>query len=141
VGAVLPDFDLQPYQGTSGPVSSSKSKILLINFWATWCEACMLEMPSIVKLHQAYKDRGFDVIAVDLDSNPESVLTRTIQKYSMGFKVYTDTDSRLADLFRIEAIPLSIVINHDRKILMIENEGLDWNGAEFRTQLEKWLSG
>lgn len=143
VGAVLPDFRLHPFKGNSEgiPASSLKSKVSLINFWATWCEACMVEMPSIIKVYQGYKDRGFDVLAVDLDTNPDTVLPRTIQKYGMGFTVYTDQDSKLADMFQIQAIPLSIVIDHNRKILMIENEGLDWNGSEFRTALEKWLAG
>ena len=143
VGTVLPDFELHPFKGSSSELTASslKSKVSLINFWATWCEACMVEMPSIIKLHQGYKDRGFDVIAVDLDTNPLAVLPRAIQKYGMGFQVYTDEDSKLADLFQVQAIPLSIVIDQNRKILMIENEGLDWNGSEFRTVLEKWLAG
>ena len=142
VGAVLPDFKLHPFKGSDEVAASSlKGKISLINFWATWCEACMVEMPSIVKLFQGYKDRGFDVLAINLDTNPETVLPRTIQKYGMGFTVYTDSESKLADIFQIQAIPLSVVIDHNRKILMIENEGLDWNGPDFRAALEKWLAG
>lgn len=142
VGTVLPDFQLHPYQANGTyAVSSLKSKVNLINFWATWCEACMIEMPSIVALHQGYKDRGFDVLAVNLDQNPDTVLPRTIQKYKMGFTVFTDQDSHLADLFQIQAIPLTVVVDQNRKILMIENEGIDWNGSQFRAALEKWLSG
>lgn len=101
----------------------------------------MVEMPSIVKLYQVYKGRGFDVVAVDLDSNPETVLPHTMKKYGMSFQVYTDEDSKLSDMFQVQAIPLSIVIDHTRKVLMIENEGLDWDGSEFKTMLEKWLAG
>jgi thiol-disulfide isomerase/thioredoxin len=143
VGATLPDFQLHPFKDSSSEVAASslRGKVSLINFWATWCEACMVEMPSIVKLYQGYKDRGFDVVAVDLDTNPEVVLPRTIRRYGMSFSVYTDTDSKLADLFQVQAIPLSVVMDRNRKILLIENEGLDWNGNEFRAALEKWLAG
>ena len=99
-------------KGEAVNASSLKSKISLINFWATWCEACMVEMPSIVKVYQGYKDRGFDVVAVDLDTNPSAVLPHTMQKYGMNFNVYTDEDSKLADLFQVQAIPLSVVIDH-----------------------------
>jgi thiol-disulfide isomerase/thioredoxin len=141
VGAVLPDFKLYAFKGDAVTASSLNSKVSLINFWATWCEACMVEMPSIIKLYNSYKDRGFNVLAVDLDTNPDTVLPRTIQKYGMPFTVYTDHESQLADLFQIQAIPLSIVIDRNRKILMIQNEGLDWNGPEFKAELEKWLAG
>ena len=101
----------------------------------------MVEMPSIIQLYRGYKDRGFDVVAVNLDTDPTAVLPRTMQKYGMTFNVYTDGDSKLADLFQVQAIPLSVVIDHNRKILMIENEGIDWNDSEFRATLEKWLAG
>jgi thiol-disulfide isomerase/thioredoxin len=142
VGAVLPDFVLRDFHSEKDlSVSQLKAKVMLVNFWATWCEACMVEMPSIVKVHQAYKDRGFDVVAINLDSNPAAVVPRTIKKYEMGFAVYLDVDSRLADLFDIQSIPLTVVIDANRKILMIEREGIDWNGPGFRSNLEKWLEG
>lgn len=142
LGAILPEFQLREYLGNSDiSVSSLKAKVLLVNFWATWCEPCMVEMPSIIHLHQAYKDRGFEVVAVNIDSNPASVLPRALKKYEMSFPVYLDVDNRLADLFDVQAIPLSVVIDGNRKILMIVNEGINWNGPEFRSKLEVWLAG
>jgi thiol-disulfide isomerase/thioredoxin len=142
VGAILPDFQLRDVKtGSDLAASSIPAKVKLINFWATWCEACMVEMPSIIKLHQAYKSKGLEVIAVNLDSDPPAVVPKTSAKYGMSFPVYMDVDSRLADFFNIQAIPLTVIIDAHRKILMIENEGVDWNGSEFTQLLDRWLSG
>jgi thiol-disulfide isomerase/thioredoxin len=145
VGATLPDFRLERF-GTTGDAkfiqaSQLKSKVTLINFWATWCEACMVEMPSIAKLWDGYKAKGFDVVAVNVDQNPDAVLPRTIQRLKLDFPVYVDKESKLADLFQIQAIPLSVVIDQNRKILMIENGERDWDGTDVHAELEKWLAG
>ena len=140
-GKTLPDFEINQFQGKELKASELGSKVMLVNFWATWCEACMVEMPSIIKLRNAYAAKGFEVVAVNVDQNPNAVLPRTIQKFGFGFPVYFDKDQKLSDFFNIEAIPLTIILDKDRKILLIENGERDWNGADIRAQLERWLAG
>ena len=100
----------------------------------------MIEMPSIVKLRETYRAKGFEVVAINLDEKPTAALPQTMKKLGIDFTVYLDHDQKLADLFRVEAIPLTVILDKDRKVLMIENGEKDWDGAEFRAQLEKWLS-
>jgi thiol-disulfide isomerase/thioredoxin len=142
VGSVLPDFELQQF-GTKKtlPVSKLGTKVTLINFWATWCEACMVEMPSLVKLRKAYKDKGFDLVEIDVDEKPESVLPKVLKELGVDFPVYLDPDAKLAELFDVHAIPLSLIIDKDRKVLMIETGERDWNGEDIHSKLEQWLSG
>ncbi len=143
VGSVLPDFTLQPFGPGSKDVRASQlpSKVTLINFWATWCDACVLEMPSIVKLRENYKSQGFNVVAISVDQNPDEVLPSALKKLGIDFGVYSDSEAKLADLFQIESIPLTVVIDSNRKILMIEARERDWNAPEIRASIEKWLSG
>lgn len=141
VGKRLPDFELQQFQGKALKASELGAKVTLINFWATWCEACMVEMPSIIKLRHAYSAKGFEVVAINVDQNPEAVIPRVTQKFGFGFPVYFDKDQKLSDLFDIEAIPLTVLIDKDRKILLIENGERDWNGSDIRARLERWLAG
>jgi thiol-disulfide isomerase/thioredoxin len=139
VGSVLPDFSLDTLEAKKLPVSSLKGKVFLINFWATWCEACMVEMPSIVALRQRYKDKGLEVVAVNVDENPEAVVPKAIRDLKIDFPVYRDSESKLADLFDVRAIPLTVVINHDRRVLLIETGERDWNGSEVHKLLDEWL--
>src|SRR4051794_35552293 len=78
VGNILPDFTLTGLTGQVSHASDLKAKILLVNFWATWCEACMEEMPSIVRLRNTFKNRGFEVVGINLDENPETMIPRAI---------------------------------------------------------------
>ena len=139
-GSTLPDFKLTPFEGKPFLVSQSKAKVLLVNFWATWCEACMVEMPSIVKLRERYQSRGFDVAAINVDENPAAVLPRTITQLKINFPVFTDPEQKLAELFNVQAIPLTVVLNQERKILLVENGERNWDDKEVHGWLDQWLT-
>jgi len=120
VGQILPDFKLTSIAGEKISVSTLKSKVILINFWASWCEACMQEMPSLVKLHKTFKDHGFEILAINLDDNPEMMVPRIKKQYYIEFPLFMDPENVLADLFDVHAIPLTIVMNAQRKILFVK---------------------
>lgn len=141
VGRVLPDFSITPFQGKGPePISQAGGNVTLINFWATWCEACMVEMPSIVKLQKAYQGRKFRVIAIDLDEKPEAVLPRTLKDLGIDFPVFLDTDNKVSELFDVHAIPLTVIIDRTRKVLFMENGERNWNSGEIRSKLDQWLA-
>ncbi|MCM2324786.1 MAG: TlpA family protein disulfide reductase, partial [Oligoflexia bacterium] len=130
VGATLPDFALEDLNGQKRNVSRLGSKVLLINFWASWCDACIVEMPSIVELRRAYRDRGFDVVAVNVDENAETVVPVLAKRLGIDFPVYVDRDGSLSELFDVHAIPLTVLIDRDRKVLLIHNGDRDWNAED-----------
>ncbi len=138
-GGEIPDFTLIKFKGSEVHFSEMKEKVFLINFWATWCEACMVEMPSIVKLRNQYHEQGFEVISINVDENPESVLPKTIQEYGISFPIYQDPSGELAELFEVHAIPLSVIIDRKRKVLMIEPGERNWYGEDVKKLLERWL--
>lgn len=135
----ISDFTLEPFQGKSGKFSDLKAKVTLLNFWATWCEACIEEMPSIVDLQHSYRDRGFQVVAVNVDDKPEAVLPKAIKDLGLDFQIYTDADQKLTELFKVNAIPLTLILDSNRKVLFSKNGEYQWNKPEFRAQLEEWL--
>jgi thiol-disulfide isomerase/thioredoxin len=146
VGTTLPDFQLTPIGDASAVKLSElqlahKAKITLVNFWATWCEACMEEMPSLVALRDAYKDKGFEVVGINLDQNASSVVPHALKQFKIDFPVFQDPENKIADFFDVHAIPLSAVLAADRKILYIENGERNWNDQETRKLLDKWLAG
>jgi thiol-disulfide isomerase/thioredoxin len=145
VGSLLPDFQLSPIgDGKEAKLSdvqaSHHAKIMLVNFWATWCEACMEEMGSLVALREAYKDKGFEVIGIDLDQNASAVVPRAAKQFKIDFPIFQDPENKVADYFDVHAIPLSAVLTANRKILYIENGERNWNDQETRHWLDKWLA-
>jgi thiol-disulfide isomerase/thioredoxin len=139
-GAEVPNFELTKIDGGKIQIGDLSSKVTMINFWASWCEACMEEMPSIVTLRDQYAPKGFEVVGVNVDENPAEVTPPLVKKLGMKFPIFTDSGNALAELFDVHAIPLTVIINKSRKILLVEPGGRDWNTDEMHQLLDKWVS-
>ena len=139
-GTSLPAFSLKTPEGKSIPIKSLKSKVILLNFWATWCEACMHEMPSLIELRNSFHSRGFEVVGINLDEDPDVVIPRVTRELKIPFPVYKDPEGSVADLFDIHAIPLTVVLNQDRKILYVKDGEQNWNSPAVRALVERWLT-
>ncbi len=139
-GAVAPDFEIEEYEGKPVKLSSFKSKVTLINFWATWCASCVIEIPSILKLRDEFKDKGLQVIFVSVDEDPEEVLPEKLIELKLGRPTYVDRDQNLSELFEVSAIPLTVIFNQKREILYFEPGERDWHSKEVRDQIKRWLS-
>ncbi len=139
-GAELPNFRLHSIEGAKLDIGDLPHKVMMLNFWATWCDACMEEMPSIVSLREQYVQKGFEVLGINVDENPSKVVPDIAKKLGMKFPIFTDKDNALADMFDVHAIPLTVIIDKNRKILFLESGGRDWNTEELHQMLDKWLS-
>ena len=100
----------------------------------------MVEMPSISKLRETYRDRGFEVLGVNLDENPDLAVSVVRERFGLQFPIFLDAESRLSDLFDVHGIPLTIVLNRQGRILMVETGERDWFGQDVQRKLEGWIS-
>ncbi len=139
VGSIMPDVTLERFPEGEATIAGLGKKLYLINFWASWCEACITEMPSIVKLREKYKDKGFEVLAVNLDEEPDAVIPKAVKDLGMTFPIFKDPESELADLFNVAAIPLTVIVDSNRKILHIEDGDRDWTDAKMIAAMDEWL--
>ncbi|MFQ5342911.1 MAG: redoxin domain-containing protein [Anaerolineae bacterium] len=116
VGDPAPDFTLKNLEGETINLDDFKGQPVLINFWATWCGPCRIEMPVMNTMYQKYKDEGFVVLAVDVQ---ESITTVQSFVNSMGltFPILLDLKGEVADgPYRIRAFPTSYFVGRDGKI-------------------------
>lgn len=119
VGNIAPDIDLMDPDGKSVPLSSLRGKVVLIDFWASWCGPCRAENPNNVKLFNQYKAKGFTIYGVSLDKNREDWV-KAIEKDGLTWTHVSDLkywDSQAATLYKIDAIPATVLIDKDGKIL------------------------
>jgi len=138
-GAEIPNFQLTGLDGSKKSLADFSQKVILINFWATWCEACMDEMPSMVSLRDKYAAQGFEIVSINVDENPTQAVPPLVKSLKMQFPIFTDLNNAISEQFDVHAIPLTVVVNKSRKILMIESGGREWNDDETHVLLEKWL--
>jgi len=112
-GSMAPDFSLKDLDGVEN--SLPKGKVLLLNFWATWCPPCRKEMPSMVMLDQKLKDHGLKIVAVSVDQNIND-LTSFVREYSIPFEVLHDANIDISHRYGVFRYPESFLIDRSGKI-------------------------
>lgn len=121
--------------------SKLKSKIQIVNFWASWCLPCLEEMPSLLNLKKKYGDDKLQVVAVNTDDEDQmKKLMKTMKKLGVKneFVHILDSQSKISDTFGITAIPVTMVFSNG-KLLEYNNGPVDFQSGEFVAKLEKWL--
>jgi len=105
-------FTLKDLDGKEWTLSKLRGKVVLVNFWATWCPPCRKEMPDLDALHSKFKERGLVVLAISEDEDTGKVRP-FISEHKYQFPVFLDPDGKVRKLFRVEGIPRSFI--YDRK--------------------------
>ena len=142
-GKILPDFTIKKWSSKEIVDVSDllkSHKLILINFWATWCGPCIEEMPSLIALSQKYESQGLKVIGLNVDENPEEALTASITKNKINFDVYIDEGAKVSDAFHVHTLPTSMIVGADSKILFYTQGDEDWMDEVIQNQIQKWLN-
>ena len=134
IGAIAPEINLKSPDGKLIALSSLKGKVVLLDFWASWCRPCRAENPNVVKLYNKYKDKGFTVYSVSLDQNKEKWLAAIAQDqltWSNHVSELTGWKSSAGNKYGVSSIPKTFLIDAKGKIIAYDLRGND---------LEKQLS-
>jgi peroxiredoxin len=133
-----PDFTLKDVHGKSVSLASHKGKVVLINFWATWCPPCKAEMPSMNKLYNEIKARGFEVISVSTD-NSLSAVKDFLAKNRLDFTVLFDENRTVARQYHVFSMPITFLIDRNGMIVDKFSGEEDWTDPDIRKKIEKLL--
>jgi len=106
------DFALPSLDGSTFRLAEHRGKIVLVNFWATWCPPCLEEMPAMERLWRKHKDAGFVLVAVSVDTDPQKV-TPFVNEHKLTFPVAFDTKMATADRYGVRALPSSFIVGRD----------------------------
>lgn len=112
-----PDFTLRNLQGESVRLSELRGKYVLINFWATWCAPCRVEIPILRDLYDDLKSENFELLGVA--SEPESVVRKFTEDVTVNYPVLLDVDGRVASAFAVAVYPSILIVDPDGNISSI----------------------
>jgi peroxiredoxin len=112
-----PDFALKDINGRQVKLSDFRGKIVLLNFWATWCGPCKVEIPWFIEFEQKYKDRGFAVIGVSMDEEGWSVVKPYLAERRINYRVVVGTEKLGQDYGGVESLPTSFIIDKEGRIV------------------------
>ena len=121
-----PDFTLPTLSGAPIRLADLRGKVVLLNFWATWCVPCRTEMPSIEALYQRYKDRGLEVVAVNLDILSTAGVAEFVQEAGVTFRVGLDPSWSSAQAYRVLGLPTTYLIDRAGYVVVREFGARDW---------------
>ncbi len=111
-----PDFELDNFAGGKTRLSDYRGKVVLLNFWATWCPPCVAETPDFVNLDNKYRERGLVILGVSLDQNPRAVLHPFIQKHKIEYPILLADRRVTNDYGGITSIPTTFLIDREGMI-------------------------
>jgi len=137
-GGPPPPFALQDLQGRTHRLADYHGRVVLVNFWATWCEPCRAEMPSIERLRTALAGRPFAVLAVNL-GEPVSRVEKFLARMPLGFPVLLDRDTAVAKAWGARVLPATYLVGRDGSIRHVHFGELDWSSDAARRAVEALL--
>lgn len=111
-----PDFELKDANGATVSLSDYRGKVVILNFWATWCGPCKMEIPWFVEFEQKHKDRGFAVLGISMDEGGWETVKPFLERVRVNYRILLGTDSVAMLYGGIESIPTSFVIDGSGKI-------------------------
>ncbi len=134
-----PDFCLEGLNGEKVQLRALKGRIIFLNFWATWCGPCKEEMPSMEALHQHYKERNFTLLTIALDYGGPDTVRKFIEKNRYHFPVLLDPSNKTLDLFEINKIPATLIINKNGKRIGRAIGPRNWSSPEVFSLIDQLL--
>ena len=116
-GTLAPDFTLPQLDGQPIRLSSYRGKIVLLDFWATWCDPCREEIPHFIELQERYSQAGFQIIGVSMDDAPDPVRT-FYQQFQMNYPVVMGNAGIGEDYGGVLGLPIAFILDRDGRIVV-----------------------
>ena len=142
-GEAAPDFTLRDINGKQVSLSSYKGKVVLVNFWATWCGPCKLEMPHLDKMDRDLEEKGFEVISISTDdARASSKVKPLIKRGGYDFTVLLDKETTVVSQYNpAKTLPYNVLIDREGAIHKVFQGYNPGDEVELRKEVESLLEG
>jgi thiol-disulfide isomerase/thioredoxin len=132
------NFSTTLVNGNTISLKDLAGKVIFLNFWATWCGPCRMEMPSMEALYRRFKDQGFEILAVDVQENQKDVAA-FMNELGLSFPAALDAKGDIAAIYAIEAFPTTYIIDRNGRIITRLVGAINWDVPELAGLFETLL--
>jgi len=136
--AAAPDFALRTLDGPNLRLQEQRGRVVLVNFWATWCGPCRIEMPHLARLYDKYKSSGFQLLGVNIDEDPHQA-AYLATKLGLRFPVLLDTEKRVSKLYDLSTMPSTVLIDRNGRVRYIHRGYRDGYEDTYEKQIRELL--
>ncbi len=133
-----PDFTLPAIGGTNLRLQEQRGRVVMVNFWATWCGPCRVEMPHLNRLYDKYRDAGFVLLGVNIDDEPRKA-AEFASRLGLRFPVLWDADKKVSRLYDLAAMPSTVLIDRDGRVRHIHRGYRDGFEHTYEKQIRELL--
>jgi peroxiredoxin len=134
-----PDFSLTTLEGRPAQLRELRGKLVLLNFWATWCAPCLHEMPSMQRLYQTFKDTEFALLAVAMDRQGEEVARPFVDNLKLTFPVLLDPTLDVGRQYGVRGLPTTYLIDPEGRLIGAAIGARDWYRTEAKALIASLL--
>ncbi|MFQ5991058.1 MAG: peroxiredoxin family protein [Nitrospiraceae bacterium] len=140
VGDPAPNFKLWDLDENTVSLSQYRGKVVFLNFWATWCQPCRVEMPAMEKLYRDFQRKEFEVLAVSTDPQGVAVTRPFKDSYQLTFPILHDSDFRVGVSYGARTLPMTFLIDRQGVITHRIFGARDWDSREARQLIRTMIS-
>ncbi|MFC1665782.1 peroxiredoxin family protein [Pseudomonadota bacterium] len=137
--APIKDFSFPSTDGRTLSLQEMRGKVVLLAFFATWCPQCNSELPEFVHLQKQYRDRGFTVVAISIDSEPLSVVNQWAQRKRLNYPILHDRAYSVRASHNVKLIPTVYVLDRNLKMIAKVIGEINWHGRQAKDLFESLL--
>src|SRR5919204_1866039 len=139
-GHRTPPLRLPRLDGGATALDDHRDRLVIVNFWATWCTPCTVEMPTLEALWRQYRSRGLMVLGVSVDRGaPRLLLEPYVARLGLSFPILLDADLSTSRAWRVQGLPATFVVRPGGDAIGLAHGAREWNSAEMRALLERFL--
>jgi len=134
-----PNFTLKSQRGENLKLSEHRGEVIMLNFWATWCDACQQGMPTLNEMYQLYRDEGFTLYSINIEEDMRKV-KKALSKMQVTFPVLFDTTNEVSKKYEVDDIPSTYIIDRDGNLRYVHRGFPPGYRDEFQKQVRELMA-